>query len=359
MTLSTTATELPRLMHCIGSHQMARALPPDLDMESRDEGNCADWLAVKLFEGRAVAVGARAPNGWIVTDEMMDHVNQYLGALDCGAVQVNTSFEGVGWDVRGRADHVVSRPTMLTIDDLKYGHRLVSPEWNWTLIAHAVGYCIREQIQPERITLRIHQPRAYHPDGPLRSWSLSYADLMDCYRRIDARLSYPTAELSTSVEVCAKCHALPTCPAARQASMNAIDAAIMGYDDNLPNESVAYEMEVLSRALATIENRRDALNELILHRVRNGQQITYNGRSAQLKQRLGQRAWVKGMSGKMLTALTGVDLVRDGAVTPAEAERRGVDKSVTEALTHRPTIGTKLEWVDIDAQAKKVFGDGM
>lgn len=355
MTLSTTATELGRLMTCIGSRNMARSVPQDMDEEARQEGNAADWLAVELFEGHAVQVGARAPNGWSITDEMMDHVNQYLGALDCGAVQMNTSFEGDGWDVRGRADHIGWRDGVLFVDDLKYGYRLVSPVENWTLIAHAIGYCIREQIQPDVITLRIHQPRAYHPDGPLRSWSINYETLLHYHRVIDTLLSNPGDDLRTDLDICAKCHALPTCPAARQASMNAIDAAQVRFDDTLPNDTIAYEMELLRQAEGWIKNRKDALEELIIHKVRQGESVSHLGRKAQLKPRLGQRTWLKGLDGQMLSAMTGVDVVKYGAVTPAEAERRGADVS---ALTTRPTIGTKLEWVDLDAMARRSMGDG-
>lgn len=356
--LTTTATELHRLMHCIGSRNMARSYPEVQDDEARREGNCADWLAVELFEGRQVAVGARAPNGWIVTDDMMDHVREYLGALDCGAVQVDTSFEGSGFDVRGRADHVVHRAHRLTVDDLKYGYRLVSPEWNWTLLAHAIGYCIRAQIQPERIILRIHQPRAYHPDGPLREWSLSYGELMECYNRIVATLGSPSNELRTGLDVCAKCHALATCPAAREAEMNAWDALKYSvFDDALDNNQIAHQFELSRAAQMFSKNRMDAIEELITYRVQNGESFSANGRSARLKPRLGQRTWNKGLTGAALSACTGVDLRKDATVTPAEAERRGVSKDVITQLTNRPNIGTKLEWVDVDAETRRVFGD--
>jgi hypothetical protein len=336
---------------------MSRVLPEDHDHEARDEGTAADWLATELFEGRAVHIGARAPNGWIVTDEMMDHVNSYISALDCGAVQVNTSFDGEGWDVRGRADHIGWRDGVLVVDDLKYGHRLVSPERNWTLIAHAIGHVIRTGQVPERITLRIHQPRAYHPDGPSREWSFSYAELLEYHAQIAARLSNPTDELRTDLNICAKCHALPNCPAARAAAMNAVDAAGVSFDDNMPNDLIAYEMDLLRRAYGTIKNRADALEELIQHKIRNGEQVMHAGRAAQLKPRLGQRAWNPGLSASVLRQLTGLDLAGEPKpVTPAEAERRGMDKSLSTALTQRPSIGTKLEWVDVDAAARRLIG---
>lgn len=368
MTLSVTATELHRLMRCIGSRNMSRAVPAEDDDEPRREGNAADWLAIEMFEGRDVQPGARAPNGWIVTDEMMEHVRQYVSALDCGTVQPNTSWEGEGFEVRGRADHTVWRDEVelinggngnvleeshwcLTVDDLKYGHRLVSPVRNWTLLSHAIAEVIKTGRTPERITLRIHQPRAYHPEGPLREWSISYAELLEYHAQITARLSNPTDELHTDLDICAKCHALPTCPAARAAGMNAIDARVdVAFDDTMSNDLLAYEMDLLRRAHQTIKNRADALEELITHKVRSGEIVSHDGRRASLKPRLGNRAWLPGIAPDVLCAMTGVDLTKPGVVTPAEAERRGAS---VDALTQRPNIGTKLEWIDVDSIARR------
>lgn len=358
--LSVTATELARLMHCIGSRNMSRAVPAEDDDEPRREGNAADWLAIEMFEGRDVQPGARAPNGWIVTDEMMEHVRQYVSALNCGAVQPNTSWEGEGFEVRGRADHVVmlchandqyQNPYHLVVDDLKYGHRLVSPVRNWTLLSHAIGHVIRTGEIPEHVTLRIHQPRAYHPEGPLREWSISYAELLEYHAAIAHRLTNPTDELHTDLDICAKCHALPTCPAARAAGMNAIDARVdVAFDDTMSNDLLAYEMDLLRRAHQTIKNRADALEELITHKVRSGEIVSHDGRRASLKPRLGNRAWLPGIAPDVLCAMTGVDLTKPGVVTPAEAERRGAS---VDALTQRPNIGTKLEWIDVDSIARR------
>jgi hypothetical protein len=355
MTLTTTATELPRVMQCIGSINMPAALPPDHDHEARDEGNAAHWLAKEWFDGRVYApsaVGTKAYNGYVITEEMVENVHTYLSALDCGAMETETTFDGEGWEVRGRADHICCNSHTLTIDDFKYGWRLVSPEENYTLIAHAIGWCIRNQAAPREIVLRIHQPRPYHPDGPCREWRLSYVDLMTYYSAIAKRLSETPDTLQTGPQ-CAKCHALATCPAARAASMNAIDASGVAFSDDLPDGVLAYEYETLEQAAATIKNRFEALEELMTHRIKSGNVI--NGYA--LKQRLAQTRWKPGLSGVMLSAMTGVDLLKDGIVTPAEAKRRGVSKETVEALTDRPVIGTKLERIDANREARRWFGD--
>lgn len=356
MTLVTTATNLPRLMKCIGSRLMLASLPEDHDAEARIEGNAAHWLAQQLFNGADVPAGTKAYNGYVVTDDMLDHVRTYLGALDAGEMEVETTFAGDGWEVRARADHIKYRDGVLTIDDFKYGWRIVSPVENWTLLAHAMGWVQRNAVPVDnlRIVLRIHQPRPYHPDGPTREWSCNYGDLIGYYNAVRDRLSTADDTLVAGLAQCAKCHALATCPVAREASMNAIDATGLAFSDDLDAAQVAWEYETLNGAEGIIKARRDALEELMTFRIKSGQVIP----GYALKQRQGQRRWMTGLSGAALSAAAGVDLTKDGLVTPAEAERRGVGKEVITALTERPNIGVKLERVDADAMARRVFGDG-
>lgn len=351
--LVTTATELPRLMVCIGSRNMPAALPVDHDKDARDEGNAAHWLAKYIFDNGdgEVGSGMKAPNGYTITDDMIEHVRGYVSALDCGGMEIECTSHGETWEVRSRADHIKYNGQVLTIDDFKYGWRLVEVERNWTLIAYAIGWCIINATIPREIVLRIHQPRPYHPEGTLREWRITYDELMGFYHQINDRLSNPTDDLMTSPQ-CAKCHALADCPAARRASMNAIDAAELAFSDTLSDAVLAHERETLRYALATIENRADALEELMTHRIKSGRVIE----GYALKTRYANTKWKTGLTGKALSAMTGKDLMKDGIVTPAEAKRRGVPETVITSLTDRPIIGTKLERIDANAEAAKIFG---
>lgn len=363
--LKVTATELPRVMHCMGSLQMPRAVPQDVDREARDKGNAEHWLAEQMFKGWGIApdgstttlppAGTICPlNQYVITDDMIEAVSGYVSALDCGSMEIDTSYSGAGWEVRGRADHVVYRDTgTLTIDDYKGGWRIIEPDRNWTLLSHAIGWVIRNETRPDRIILRIHQPRPYHPDGPLREWWCSYEELMGYYHQIDHRLSNPVDELVTGLSHCAKCHALALCPAAREAGMNAIDASNIVFDDTLPKDALTHELETLRHAVAMIENRRDALDELISYRIAQGEVFD----NYALERRQGQRRWKPGLTGQVLSLAAGVDLTKDGAVTPAEAERRGVNKKAIELLTERPMLEPKLKRIDVDARARAIFGE--
>ena len=358
--LITDATNLPRLMNCNGSRLMAAVLPPDGNQLARDEGNAAHWVAQQAFNGVSLdqLTNTKAFNGFTITDEMVEHVASYISALDCGEMEISTSHGTEAWLINGRADHIVySRgiPDELTVDDFKFGWRIVEPENNWTLISHAIGYCIEHQIQPAVIVLRIHQPQPHHPDGKLREWRISYAQLMEFYGQIDRTLTNPSDMLVTGIEWCAKCHALPTCPAARLARCNAIDTTSEAFNDNLADDVLSHELDVLRIAYATIKSQRDALEELVTYRIKNGAVVPNYG----LETQYAHTRWKTGISADALTLTTGRECRKvAAAITPAEAKRRGVPETLIKSLTERPMTGTKLIRQSANSRAQKLLQQG-
>lgn len=357
--LTTNATNLPRLMNCNGSRNMPPSFPTiDIDPTARDEGNAAHWLAQQWFNQSIdpdLAVGQKAYNSVVITSEMIEHVSEYLKAINTGRMEVETSFGTDNWRVNARADHIHWQPEFvptLTVDDFKYGWRLVEPFENWTLIAHAIGYCIFHQLVPDIIVLRIHQPRPHHPDGKLREWRLTYAELMQYYARINDTLTNPSDTLTTGLSWCAKCHALATCPAARSASMNAIDAASITFNDELPNDVIAYELDTLNTAESMITARRKALEELAAYRIRNGKVIDGYG----VENQYANTRWKTGITPQALSMASKIDCIKPGIITPAEFKRRGGSTSVYDALTERPLTGTKLVRASADKRARRLLG---
>ncbi len=353
--LMIDATNLGRLMNCNGSRIMAAALPLESDPTARDEGNAAHWMAQQAFKGVPLEsmVDAKAFNGFVMTGEMADHVAEYIKSLDCGEMEIETSFAGANWQVNARADHVAFRNDQeqrLTVDDFKYGWRIVEPEMNWALIAHAVGWCIRYHVQPREIVLRIHQPRPYHPGGKLREWRIDYATLMTLYARINETLSNPSDLLATG-PWCAKCHALPTCPAARIASMNAIDVTALAFNDGVPDDVLSYELDVLRSAQATLKTRLDALEELTVHRIKSGSVVPNYG----LEIQYANTRFKPGISPQMLTLASKIDCSKPGTITPAEFKRRGASDALIKTLTERPMTGTKLVRADTNQRAQRLL----
>lgn len=357
--LQITADELPRLMQCNGSRLMQSSIPPAAsDTKIRDEGIAAHHAATMLFERRinaAELINTKAPNGIFITHEMINHVSDYIDELiirpdATGTMEVVTSWSSIS----GRADHIAWYPDISTlyIDDFKYGYGIVEPEQNWTLISHAIGYCERFNINPAKVVLTIHQPRAPHPEGGTRVWEITNIALVQYKWIINGVLSAPTDELNTG-PACNKCHALPTCPAAHSARMNAIDCAVMAFDDDLTDERLAYELDLLKLAQSTIDQGLNAREELAKHRIRKGSVV----KNYSVKTGLTNRLWKPFVTPELIMALTAVPVTEPAKLaTPAEAIRRGISESVVASLTERRPTELKLVRADADKQARRLLG---
>jgi hypothetical protein len=335
-------------MKCNGSAFMEKHYY-DTDMTSRDEGNAAHWVAEQMVAGKpdSALIGQPAYNGYIVTEEMVAHTREYVSVAGPYKYEVDTSWG----TIRGRADRILSTDQILFIDDYKYGWSIVEPEENYTLISHAISL-----LQPEQTTiiLRIFQPRPWHPDGPMRQWKISTPELYEYRRRIEAALANPVDELVTGTQ-CHRCPTIVKCPAARMASMNAIDTVSHTYEDEISNDVLSVELDNLSRADKILKSRLEALSEMATARIRDGGMVP----NYMIKQQMANRGWLPHASAEVLKAVTGVDVSKINMVTPAEAERRGISKELVNIWTDRPITGYKLNRIDPNKEVRKVFKDGL
>lgn len=351
------ATHLGRAMNCNGSRLLERPQFPDnTDTLIRDEGNAFHWLAQEIFEGRPTAVGTQAYNGVFITAAMVKHAEGYVNALWLGQMEVTTTWGSTHFQINGRADHIGWNPDTaeLTIDDAKYGYGIVEPDNNWTLISHAIGYVKATGIQPSKITLTIHQPRAYHPLGTVRSWSFGYEQLCRYAAQIDHTLTNPTDQLQTG-QHCYKCPSMSICPAYRMASMNAIDATSHAFNDALNADQLAEELELLELASNVITNRKKAIDELALFRVTNGEVIP--GRI--IDRPKGQTRYRKGITPEALQALIGRDLAERKLPKVSVLRDNGVAEMIVDAITERPEGSARLVKVDINKIAQKKLNAGV
>lgn len=344
-------------MACIGSRLMEGHKPSINEPNVvQDEGNATHWLIEQSHKGlfdTSELVDRKAPNGIYITDYMAEHAEDYLKKIGrSGHIEYETSFHGQNWEILSRADNIeyfVSIGT-LVVDDFKYGWSIVEVVKNWTLIAHAIGYCLKHQIAPQRIVFRIHQPRPYHPEGRMRVWQIDYQQLLGFYNDINQKLSNPTNELNTGSH-CYKCPNIATCPAARMAALNGIDASALAFEEAIDNDRLSYEIDHAKAALKALELRKDALEELALDRIKNGQIV--NNYAAEKE--LTNKVWKDGVNADYLKAMTGQDLRKSDLITPNQAKKRGVDEAIIDTLTTRHEKGTKLVRIDANKKAQKLF----
>lgn len=354
--LSLTATELSRFMACNGFKSLGGIQPFNPSTEQTDEGNAAHWLAEQVFHGANVEdlIGQKAPNGLFITDDMIEYCQEYLEFITTNGCEVesDTSHTGNGWEIRGRADCIKFVDSILTIADLKYGWRIVNPEMNWTLISHAIAWCIKHQCAPQEIKFKIFQPRPFHPLGTVREWVINYTDLMSYYKELIETLEYPSCKVCSGSQ-CYKCQCLSQCPAAQIATMNAIDIAETAFDSEIDDDKLTWMLTNLKRAQEILKQSYEAYEDLAMHRLKAGNHLKGFG----IKQALGQTTWDKTVNADFIKTMCGIDITVDKLMTPAQAKKAGVPEELIKQCTYRPDNGFKLVGVDEQKLANKMFGE--
>lgn len=368
-----TADELPRVMACNGSVKLPDMnIPKDDDGNSRtstrQEGIAAHFMAVSVFNGTVSDafewVDRKAPNGVYMTAEMAEHVEEYLEIAYATSDPQRILMEHKTYlsdyskfEVNGRTDRFIwnSVQSMLIIDDFKYGWRIVEPEDNWTLIFHAVAFCISEQIAPADITFRIIQPRPYHPKGTVRTWSIGYAELLQHYRTIVETLGALSNALNTGPQ-CTHCPKQLNCWAYLQAELNAIDVSSdLSFEPTLSNELLSQQLDLMTRAAAVLKDGLDARIELARHRIKQGQIVPNYAQEPVV----GNRAWNDYVTGELIQALTGKDARKPAdLISPAQAVKTlKIDEDLVNSLTNRPSKGFKLVRENANKRATRLLGE--
>lgn len=364
--LITTATDLPRLMTCIGSKVMGGLVetPPPMnpvEEKTRNEGKAVDWM-IDQFYNHNIHVGSmlgeKASNGVFITDDMVDHVEDYIEAIDhpnCGNfIEQDTSHSSPGlFQVNGRADNISHDVAggILYVDDMKYGYSLVDPEVNWTLISHAIGFCWSVAVKPHTINLSIFQPRGYSRNGTYRTWSITYEHLMKLHSQMIARLSNPIDYLQTS-DHCKRCPSTASCPASRKAGYNGVDVSDKAFNETVNGAELSYEIITLQAAHKRIKYRLEALEDLAAHRINSGEVIP----EFACERGEGSLIWKDGVTPETIQAMSGVKVTKPKPLTPKQAEKAGLSPALVNAFSHRPPTGLKLVQISATDRANKLLG---
>src|SRR5690242_19379852 len=179
------ASALPRIMECIGSVGLAPPMPPEAESEQQREGTAAHFVAEWAIRERSFdGLPDAAPNGYAIDAEMREHAMGYAATIpdfakdDAPPVWIEQTCDWFALkdvEIATRVDaawYVAERDT-LHVRDYKYGFRIVEPDYNWQLIAGAVGLIRKLGAQgaittpPRYICMGVFQPRPYHAEGAL------------------------------------------------------------------------------------------------------------------------------------------------------------------------------------------------
>lgn len=355
-------SSLDRYMNCPGFAQMTDTLP-NLSNPAAEEGTAAGELLQAMLEQRTLKpnVTGVAKNGVRFDSDMYFHLTPIAQEILAKNVMISCE-ERIDWvpapgiAIRGQFDIKYLLGDTLYIEDLKYGWKIVDVKENWQLLGYAIGVLLKLPERPKYIQFTIHQPRPHHEDGRSRVWKIAIEDLTNYYNMIQARMTEIASgsrELITGKH-CKYCPAAANrCPAISRSMYDGISQVMYDFkQDDLTEAEIAEQLRLLEDVSSLVKIKQDSLNDLACMKIKAGATIPGYG----VEDKLGDRSWKSDVTPEAIECLTGLRIVEQVIMSPAKAEKLGVDKKLVKDLVERKHLGMKLTKKDYTKDAAKVFG---
>ena len=365
----TRASAAPRWWPCPGAAWLEQ-LYPDTKSDEALEGEAAHEMGELALTGQSTInelINRPASNGTVMVDEMVNHVQMYVEHVQSRGIgywveqeiliENPTTMPGrVTGKCDGAAFNFDEATGMLYIDDFKYGHGPVEVFENYQLLIYAIG--MRHKIAGviKGVTMSIIQPRGYHHQGPIRSWTITEAELTGYEQQLVERMKAvhdPNRKCQSGLH-CRYCKRLAFCETAKAAGMNAIDVIHAALPDTDTPEQVAMLIDTFTHAQKTIKHLLTAVNV-------RGESMTLNGHPIPgyvYEPGKGHAKFINDDKAKETAKTMGVSLVTEKTITPAEAKRRGLPKTIVEKLSYQPLTAPRLVKRDVTTLAEKAFKNG-
>lgn len=355
---------------CPGSRALSALVPETEESPEAREGTAAHWAFAELLAGRQIDSGQIAPNGVMLTDEMIEGADMYYDDVMQFAdlpqfagftplVEQRVGISTIHPENWGTPDTSLFAPYELIVWDYKFGHRYVEVFENWQLIEYAAGLLEKHGINgvsdhKTKVRFRIIQPRCYYGGATIREWVVMASDLRGYFneaRRFEALSMEPNAPVMVN-EHCRDCAGRHICKSLQRAAYAAMGVADEAVPFNLNNEALGTELRFINQAIDILEARKTGLEEQATALLKGGQLVPH----FKLEQGYGRETWNKPHAEIVaLGAAMGVDLVKPALITPKQAIAAGLDSSIVQYYAHTPNGKISLK-PDDGIAARKVFG---
>lgn len=343
--LSASASEI--YINCSGAIHLQDEFPlePGEDYsEYADEGTAAHEMAARCLEESKDAwelIGEQSKDapGQEFTAEMADAVQMYLDHCykilelreDEGRwhTEVRLDNPKIHKDYGGTADRVGHGPHWVHIVDYKHGIGVQKDAVeNPQLMYYALGI-VWDRPEVHGIAMDIVQPRGFHPDGPIRTASITRDELM-----LWAELTLlPAMEVAGEQEYTPgpHCHFCPrklACPTARDFFGSLADAA----ETKPPAGMTTEELSDYASKIELVQWMVKSIKQEIQRRSENGIPVP----GWKLVEGKRDRVWKEGAESQLKEAF-GDDAYTDPSLkSPAEVEKLPGGSSYTAKLAYKP-----------------------
>lgn len=268
-----TPSAAHRWMVCPGSVRLCEGLE-ETRSEYAAEGSAAHHLAELILRDPELMGSflGETIDGFFIDLEMLKAVSLYVNFVrdtfgDDFQIEQSLDMRPLIPGMWGTGDvtswHEAQRK--VSICDFKYGHVSVEVEENPQLLSYALGVALRYHNRGvEKVEIFIVQPRAPHPDGPIRRYEIDVVDLYGFCIALQA-----CAEAAEAADAplhagghCRFCGAAGFCPELRNRVYDAVGAMRMDGKIVSMADPKKYEPEELTKALDNRSMILDWLNAL-------------------------------------------------------------------------------------------------
>lgn len=346
---------------------------PQPDTPETLEGTAAHWVNTQVIANTPVAEGMAAPNGVIVTAEMLDGAELLCDVLTkrlAGMPPLHTEerlhIPSVHADCWGTPDHWSASLRTIELIDYKFGHKFVDEFENDQCVTYTAG--IIDDLarvtghgaglldQHLTVNITIVQPRCYYRGRPVRTWTVQASHLRPQVNDLRAAAADalgrkpPTA---TTNDACDNCPGRHVCPALQRSGYQSAELSEQSTPVELQPAAASLELRMLERALARLEARVDGLRESVTASIRAGATVPFH----RVEHAAGRAQWTKPIPDVIaLGDVMGVTLAKPGVITPNQARKLGIDEAVISAYSATNSGAAKLVSVT-DSDARRVFAN--
>ena len=341
-----------RWTKCPAAPLFASRAPEQPDNDPAREGTCAAWVAELVLTNKVLRatdlLDERHANGWQVDLEMCGHVQSYVDMIraDGGIISTERHVR-LSPLVAGTLDNAASFVDgVLKIRDFKYGFKLIESD-SAQIVIYAgalMDEYMQQGMQIREVWTEIYQPRGFHPDGIHRRKLWSPVDLGARCKWIAERAEecHKPNPVATPGSHCIDCDGATGCATLQMTAVNLLTYVNDDrFSEKTPQE-LSNQLTFLREAKNIITAATSATETEALTRHQSGERIP----GYYMKERFGRKKLTAGRNS--IKALTGVDPVKEVMMSPAELKAVGVNDRQLSLLSHKPSIGHKLEPLDQD-----------
>jgi len=267
-------------------------------------------------------------------------------------IEERLEMPGIHPECWGTPDAWFVENETLHMFDFKYGFGPVEVYENWQMIEYAAG--INERYT--KAVFHIVQPRASHPDGPIRTWEVELKDLVEYWDMLmrtewEAMQSNPVTKPSPQ---CVNCQARHACPALQKTVLSNINTMDISIPHDMNAAELGNELRILHNAAKLLDARITGLEQEALSLLKSGKRIPHY----ELGEVQSLEKWAK--DEKEITALGelfDIELRKPAEVkfiTPKQAIQAGIPAKVVRQYSETPKGAKKLQPID-ERKIRKMF----